>query len=57
LDNDEVQHVLPEYVENVLQTKDMDEHAFATETMYQTRKEHKVEHNIPPIMTSSIEIQ
>jgi hypothetical protein len=57
LDNDEVQHVFTEYVETALQTKDMDEHAFATETMYQTRKEHKVEHNIPTIMTSSIEIQ
>jgi hypothetical protein len=57
VDNDEVQHVFTEYVETALQTKDMDEHAFATETMYQTRKEHKVEHNIPTIMTSSIEIQ
>jgi hypothetical protein len=34
----------------------MDKHAFAIEAMYQTRKEHKVEHNIPIIMMVSTEI-
>lgn len=28
----------------------MEEYAFAIETMYQTKREHKVEHNTPPIM-------
>jgi hypothetical protein len=28
----------------------MDEHVLATEAMYQTRREQKVEHNIPIIM-------
>jgi hypothetical protein len=35
----------------------MEEHAFIIEAMYQTRREHRVKHNIPPIMTISFEIQ
>ncbi len=33
----------------------MEEHAFVIETMYQTKREHKAKHNIPPIMTIGIE--
>jgi len=28
----------------------MEEHAFVTERVYQTRMENKIKHNIPPMM-------
>jgi hypothetical protein len=36
--------MLPQYAELVLQTKDLEEQVFAIEIMYQTKREHKVEH-------------
>ncbi len=42
--------MLPQYVEIVLQTKDLEEQAFVTEAMYQTMGEHRVKHNTPPII-------
>jgi len=35
---------------------DLEKQTFVTETMYQTKKKHITKHNIPPIMTISIEI-
>jgi hypothetical protein len=49
--------MLPQYVELVLQTKYLEEHTFAIEIMYQTKREHKVEHNIPPIITIGTKVQ
>ncbi len=57
LDNNEVEHVLPQYAKIILQTKDLEEHAFTTESTYQTKRKHRVEHNIPPIMTTGTEVQ
>jgi hypothetical protein len=56
MDNDKVEQVLPQYAKMVLQTKDLEEWAFITETIYQTNREHKIEHNIPLIMTVGTEI-
>lgn len=57
MDNDEVEHVLPQYAEHVLQTEDLEEQAFITKVVYQTRVEHKIKHNTPPMMTVNIKIQ
>ncbi len=57
MDNNKIEQVLPQYVELVLQTKDLEEHAFAIEIMYQTKKEHRVEHNTPPIIIVGIKVQ
>ncbi len=34
----------------------MEKQTFVTETMYQTKKEHRVKHNSPPIMTIGTKI-
>jgi hypothetical protein len=57
LDNNKVEQLLPQYVELVLQTKDLEEHAFAIEIVYQTKREHKVEHNTPPIIIVVTKVQ
>jgi hypothetical protein len=56
VDNDEVEQVLPQYVKTILSTKNSEEQAFATKVVYQTKREHKIEHNTPPIMMTSIEV-
>jgi hypothetical protein len=40
--------MLPQYVETILQSKDLEEHVFVIEIMYQTMMENKIKHNIPP---------
>jgi hypothetical protein len=50
LDNDEVEQVLPQYVKIVLQTEDLEEHAFVIKIVYQTKREHRIKHSTLPIM-------
>jgi hypothetical protein len=57
LDNDEIEQVLSMYVEIVLHTKDLEEQAFVTKTIYQNKMENKVKRNTPPMMTINIEIR
>jgi hypothetical protein len=45
----------PQYVETILHNKDLEEHIFVTETMYQTMMENKIKHNIPPMMVVNTE--
>ncbi len=48
--------MLPQYVEIVLQTKDLEEQAFITKAMYQTMGEHRAKHNTPIIIVVSSEM-
>lgn len=41
---------------NVLQTEDLEKQAFAIEDMYQTRREHWVEHITPLVMMVGIKV-
>ncbi len=56
LDNDKVEQVLLQYAKTILQTKDLEEQVFVTESMYQTTMENQVECNIPPMMVVNTKI-
>jgi hypothetical protein len=56
MDNDEVEHVLPQYAKIVFYIEDLEEQAFVTKTLYQTTMEHRTKHNTPPTMMINIEI-
>lgn len=47
MENDEVEHAIPQYVEIPPQIKDMEEQAFAIEIVYQSRMENIIECNTP----------
>jgi hypothetical protein len=50
IDNDELEQMLLQYVKIIPKIKDLEEHAFVTKVVYQTKREHRVKHNILPRM-------
>jgi hypothetical protein len=45
-------YVLLQYLETILQTKDLEEHTFVTEANFQTRMENKVKCNTPQMVAT-----
>jgi hypothetical protein len=46
--------VLPQYAENVLKTEGLEEQDFITKVVCQTKVEHKIKHNTPPIVATPL---